>query len=120
MGRNESQETADLLEVYQLCLLLGFAGRYSIGARGELRSIVEATGEKIRRIRQLRGDLSPGWALPNDQIQTGGRDPWIRRLMFGAIGSAVLALVLFGIYKMTISLGISTLQEMAEQGRVRQ
>src|SRR4051812_4410580 len=120
MGRNESQETADLLEVYQLCLLLGFAGRYSIGARGELRSIVEATGEKIRRIRQLRGDLSPGWALPNDQIQTGGRDPWIRRLMFGAIGSAVLALVLFGVYKMSLNSGISTLQDIAAQGRVRQ
>jgi type VI secretion system protein ImpK len=120
IGRNDSQETADLLEVYQLCLLLGFAGRYSLSGRGELRSIVEATGEKIRRIRQLRGDLSPAWALPNENIQTGGSDPWIKRLMFGAIGAAVLTIVLFGVYKMSLRSGVSALQNVAEQGMVRQ
>ena len=37
LTRSETYELADLLEVYYLCLLLGFAGRYSIGGRGELR-----------------------------------------------------------------------------------
>jgi type VI secretion system protein ImpK len=120
LTRDDSQETADLLEVYQLCLLLGFAGRYSISGRGELRSIVEATGDKIRRIRQLRGDLSPGWALPNEQIRTSASDPWIRRMMFGAIGCAVLAILLFGIYKMSLGSGVSALANIAAQGRVRQ
>jgi type VI secretion system protein ImpK len=120
MGRNESQETADLLEVYQLCLLLGFAGRYSIGGRGELRSIVDAAADKIRRIRQLRGDLSPAWALPNDTIQSVAGDPWIRRLMFGTIGAAVLTILLFGIYKVSLNSGVSTLENIASQGRVRQ
>ena len=31
LGRQDSHETADLLEVYQLCLLLGFAGRLQHG-----------------------------------------------------------------------------------------
>ena len=43
------QETADLLEIYYLCLLLGFKGRYAAG--GDLRSVMAATQEKIRRIR---------------------------------------------------------------------
>jgi type VI secretion system protein ImpK len=49
LSRNDSQETADLLEVYYLCLLLGFKGRYAAG--GDLRSIMGAIQEKIRRIR---------------------------------------------------------------------
>jgi type VI secretion system protein ImpK len=116
MGRNESQEMADLLEVYQLCLLLGFAGRYSLSGRGELRAVVEATGEKIRRIRQLPPDLSPAWALPNDQVKMSGGDPWIKRLMYGAIGCFVLALLLFISYKMSLGSGISALERIA-QGR---
>ena len=43
--RTDSQELADLLEMYQLALLLGFAGRYSMGGRGELRGVAMQTGE---------------------------------------------------------------------------
>src|ERR1700692_1358763 len=37
LGRTDAPSVADLLEVYDLCLLLGFAGRYSLGNTGELR-----------------------------------------------------------------------------------
>ena len=40
LNRNDSPEVADLLEVYYLCLLLGFRGRYAAG--GDLRSIMGA------------------------------------------------------------------------------
>src|SRR5579862_4314512 len=43
LGRTDSQELADLLEMYQLALLLGFAGRYSMGGRGDLRGITQQT-----------------------------------------------------------------------------
>ena len=68
LQRNESQDMGDLLEVYQLCMLLGFAGKYSIGGRGELQSRVYSTGEKIDRIRQPSPELSPAWATPNDAV----------------------------------------------------
>jgi len=55
LTRSETHELADLLEVYHLCLLLGFAGRYSVGGRGELASIMQATADKIRRIRSYAG-----------------------------------------------------------------
>jgi len=52
-SRGDSAQLADMLEVYLLCLLLGFEGRYSGRLRGELESIVE----KIRRrIDDIRGD----------------------------------------------------------------
>jgi type VI secretion system protein ImpK len=113
MGRNDSQQTADVLEIYQLCLLLGFAGRYSISGRGELRSVIQQVGDKIRRIRQLPADLSPAWALPNEQIRTVSSDPWIKRLLFTAIGCAVLVLILFVVFKVSLSSGISTLETLA-------
>jgi type VI secretion system protein ImpK len=117
LGRDDSQETADLLEIYHLCLLLGFAGRYSLSGRGELRSIITTVGDKIRRIRQSPPDLSPGWALPNENIQTGGFDPWIKRLMFSAIGCFCIALFLFILYKVFLNSGVSSLERIASQGR---
>src|SRR3954454_4032334 len=35
-ARRDSQQLADILEVFLLCILLGFQGRYSGGLRGEL------------------------------------------------------------------------------------
>ena len=117
LGRDDSQETADLLEVYHLCLLLGFAGRYSLSGKGELRSIITAVGDKIRRIRQSPPDLSPAWALPNEKIQIGGSDPWIKRLMYSSIGCFVFALILFILYKVFLSSGVGSLERLASQGR---
>src|ERR1039458_119479 len=56
MGRSDSADLADLLEVHYLCLLLGYGGRYSIGGRGELQAITTSTGERIRRIRGVSND----------------------------------------------------------------
>src|SRR5690349_10486688 len=49
LGRQDSQDLADLLEVHYLCLVLGFGGRYSAGNRGELTQVIQMTGDKIRR-----------------------------------------------------------------------
>src|SRR5208337_3662523 len=78
LGRQDSHETADLLEVYQLCLLLGFAGRYSMGGRGDLRAVGEAVAEKIRRIRGAAGEISPAWALPPEAVRRAGTDPLVK------------------------------------------
>ena len=117
LGRDDSQETADLLEVYHLCLLLGFAGRYSLSGKGELRSIITMAGDKIRRIRQSPPDLSPGWALPNESVNTGGADPWIKRLMYSGVGCFTLALFLFILYKVFLNSGVGTLERIGMQGR---
>jgi type VI secretion system protein ImpK len=117
LGRDDSQETADLLEVYHLCLLLGFAGRYSLSGRGELRSIITTVGDKIRRIRQSPPDLAPAWALPNETIQTGASDPWIKRLMYSSIGCFAIALLLFVLYKVFLNSGLTSLERIASQGR---
>src|SRR5579862_902648 len=112
LGRTDSQELADLLEVYELCLLLGFAGRYSMGGRGDLRSISQQTAEKIQRVRQTGSELATGWRLPGDAVRALGGDPWVNRLTIGAICCFVLLVVLFlGFYWMLGS-GIATLNSI--------
>jgi type VI secretion system protein ImpK len=117
LGRNDSQDLADLLEVYYLCLVLGFGGRYSAGGRGELRSVLEMTAEKIRRIRGGSVELSPGWRLPPEMVRAARRDPWVHRLAFSAVGSLVLAVLLFFIFKVALGGGVSALQSILTSGR---
>jgi type VI secretion system protein ImpK len=113
LTRSDSQELADLLEMYQLALLLGFAGRYSMGGRGELRGITVQTGERIQRIRQTSGWLAPGWQLPMEgPVRTGG-DPWVSRMVVILIGCVVLVVVLFGIFVVLLSQGSNDISRMA-------
>jgi type VI secretion system protein ImpK len=117
LGRNDSQDLADLLEVYYLCLVLGFGGRYSAGGRGELRSVLEAAAEKIRRIRGGTLELSPSWKLPPEVVRAVRQDPWVRRLAISAIGSLVFAVILFVVFKVALGGGISALQSILTPGR---
>lgn len=110
LGRRETPQLADLLEVYQLCLLLGFVGKYSISGRGELRAIIEAVNDKIRRIRKPRGEISPSWQVPEQKFTQGGGDPWVRRLQWVALGTGILALLLFVMYKFFLGSGLTSLQ----------
>jgi type VI secretion system protein ImpK len=116
LGQTDSQELADLLEVYYLCVLLGFAGRYSMGDKGNLRSILDAVGDKIRRVRGYSPDLSPAWMLPKEAARRMGGDPWIRRLAIAAVSCVGLALLLFIIFKLSLGSGVTDLRTMALPG----
>lgn len=113
LGRRETQELADLLEVHQQCLLLGFAGRYSLSGRGELHAIIEAVEDKIRRIRQPHGEISPYWRIPPQAFVQGASDPWVKRLMWVACGCAGITVICFTLYKVMLSSGLSALENMA-------
>lgn len=112
LGRPDSQDLADLLEVYQLCMLLGFAGRYSARDRGELQGMISQVGEKIRRIRG-DGALSPAWAPPADEVIPIARDPWTRRLGYTAAGLFAFAIVLWIIFDVSLRSGIKDLLAFA-------
>lgn len=113
MGRNDSHDTADILEIYYLCLLLGFAGKYSLGGRGELYAIQQQTGEKIQRIRKLTSQLSPYWALPQGDVIRKGSDPWVKFLLWGSVACVVLTGVAFAAYKWLLASGVMTMSGLA-------
>ena len=113
LNRSDSQETADLLEVYYLCMLLGFKGRYAAG--GDLRSIMAATQEKIRRIRGPIGPLSPRGAIPADAVRKVQSDRVSRLLGRAALICAGVVLLLFVVYKFVLMSGASSLSALAAE-----
>jgi len=101
----DSGELADLLEVHQLCMLLGFQGRYAVGDRGELSALMGSVGERIRRIRGGLGPLSPEGGLPPGEVAPPSRDRWLGRLGITALVLAGLALVLFVVFRLLLASG---------------
>jgi type VI secretion system protein ImpK len=114
MQRDDAPVLADILEVYQLCLLLGFKGKYAPGAAGggaagdpeALASISRRLGERIRRIRGEVPPLSSGWRPPSGEAIAQARDPWVGRLLavLGVVAIGVVAL--FGVARMMLGRGI--------------
>lgn len=102
LAMKDSAELADLLEVYDLCLLLGYRGRYGISGPEALRGYKDAIAEKIRRIRgPLRPFASP-WAGAVSTAPAVRKDRWTRRLAFTALGCLILSIVLFAAFKVSL------------------
>jgi type VI secretion system protein ImpK len=117
LGRRDSPELADVIEVYYLCLLLGYLGRFSISSKSDLRAIMGQTDDKIKRIRGISTGLSPQWMLPEAGAITAARDPWVFRFAIFAAGTAVLAVVLFLIYNFSLNSGAAALQALTAGAR---
>lgn len=108
LARQDSEDLADLLEVHQICLLLGFEGRYGRADKRELRELTAAVAERIRRIRGGWG-MSPPWAPPSERVPEI-KDDWLPRLAYLAAGAAGLALLLFILFKWSLHSGVSELE----------
>ncbi|OQR28008.1 type VI secretion system protein ImpK [Pseudomonas sp. Bc-h] len=65
--RSDVKLNLDVLEVYHLCLALGFEGKFGIGEKDQLRYLANTLGQDIARYRKTPKTLSPDWALP-DQV----------------------------------------------------
>lgn len=110
----DSATVADVLEVYQLCLLLGYQGRYTLGNRGELQAIRSKIADKIHRIRGLR-EFSPGWAPVLGSVPRVGSDAMVRWLLYTAGACALLMILLFLAFKLSLSSGASSIHDLSAQ-----
>jgi len=98
----DSRGVADALEVYLLCLLLGYRGRYGLAGGEATRGIQDSIVEKIRRIRGAPPKLT-AWVPPEAEAPAGRRDPWIRRLAVAAVAVLVLTVGLFVLFKLSLA-----------------
>ena len=105
MTRDPSQDLADVLEVYLLCLLLGFQGRYSATNRDELGLWTSRVREQVTRIRGGTPPLAPDWAIPTGEVLPRTRDPWLRRLVFAGAATLAVAVALYVIYFVVLRSG---------------
>ena len=115
LSRRDSSETVDVLEVYYLCMLLGFRGRYGSSGESELRAIMESIKGKINRVRGGESPLSPAWALPGDRPMPKRRDAWLRRLVWITAFAAGLAMCTFVLSESRLVSGNSAVQSAADQ-----
>ena len=108
LTQNDAGRIADVLEVYLLCLLLGYRGRYSAGREGDLQAVGDRIAEKIRRIRGATAAITTAYVPPVENLPRDS-DAWVKGLLYGVAGLLVLALVLFLGYKLSISSALSDL-----------
>jgi type VI secretion system protein ImpK len=114
ISRDDSLALADVLEVYYLCLLLGYGGRYSAGARGNLQQIIDKVGRRIYHIR--RNLQSPGGAaLPQEQPIRRRGDRLARRLSWVAMATFAGAFLCYLFYWFSLHSGASSLETLARQ-----
>jgi type VI secretion system protein ImpK len=111
----DSEDMADLLEVFLLCMLLGFRGRYGAGDDGGLRDRIAFTHAKIRRIRGAEGPIAPPAALPVDERVPAARDRFLPWLMTAAVLSLALAVVLFVVFRLSLGARVGEIQALATQ-----
>ncbi len=123
LTRQDSEETADCLEVYTLCMLLGFKGRHAISfggtgvfsgqtgsgeqgdqPSGEVQSLIRQAREKIARIRGQALFLCADSPPPLIK-QTAAIDPWSRGLGIAALCLLALSILAFGGFWIALSSG---------------
>lgn len=117
LQRPDSPHGADVVEVYYLCLLLGYLGRYSIASKGELHSLMQRVENKLARIRGSNAEFSPSWRLPEEPTHPVAPSRWQAWLRFAALGSLSLAAVLFATYWLVLAAGVARLAEVAAGAR---
>src|SRR5215469_9499532 len=62
----DSQNLAEVMEVYYYCLLLGYEGKFADSAKGELLQIIANLRDRIEMIVGRDAEFSPDKALPSE------------------------------------------------------
>jgi len=90
-SRRDSMDMAEVLEVYYLCFLLGYEGKYALGGRSELDRLMEDVRDQIIRIRGVQPMLSPEGVLPKApkaaEPQKAWSDRWHQVALICAVGA---------------------------------
>ncbi|HYJ90283.1 MAG TPA: type IVB secretion system protein IcmH/DotU, partial [Pyrinomonadaceae bacterium] len=96
---NQIEVTQDAVEVYYICMLLGFKGRYAVYEQEKLLAIMQTTANALVKVGKIvPAELSPHW-LANDQPEPPkkrGMPIWAKLGALGGLGFAfIIYLVMF-------------------------
>ncbi len=103
--------TADAVEIYYVCMLLGFKGRYAVYEHDKLVSVMQRTADALVKVGKIKPtELSPHW-LVTDQPEPPkkrGMPVWAKISAFGGLAVAIiiyLGLFLISSYQLNEALG---------------
>ncbi len=67
-ARHEGTDRLQVLEVFHLCLLMGFQGKYVIEGMERLQFLTARLGDEIAQLKGKRAGFAPHWAAPDQVI----------------------------------------------------
>jgi len=87
--------TADAVEIYYVCMLLGFKGRYAVYEKDKLLQIMQETANALVKAGKIRPvELSPHW-LANDQPEPPKPRKMPTWAKIGALGGLGFAFIVY-------------------------
>src|SRR5215470_14629859 len=95
-ANRDSQSLAEVLEVYYLCLLLGYEGKFAGGSKAELQLLMTNLRDRIERVFGRNPEFSPDGALPDEPVAAAPvTDPLDRQVKLFALAALALAILCF-------------------------
>lgn len=88
-----AEANADVIEVYYICMLLGFKGKYRKYLEDQLKVVIQNTADHLRRANRLyEGELSPHWKATDqpEPVSKTGLPLWVKISAGASLGIAVL------------------------------
>lgn len=85
--------TQDAVEVYYVCMLLGFKGKYAVYEKDKLLAIMQRTANALVKIGKIRAvELSPHWLVSDQPAPPAERKmpTWAKVTAFGGLGLAII------------------------------
>ena len=108
-AHRDSQDLAEILEVYYLCLLLGYEGKFAGGAKAELLQLMANLRERIERIYGMGGssgrelEFSPDKDLGQEPVPvTIAPDPLNRQFRLFAVAALVFAVLCYVCFSLAL------------------
>lgn len=97
--------TADAVEVYYVCMLLGFKGRYAVYEQDKFIKTMQTTADALVKAGKIsKVELSPHW-LVNDQPEPpkkGGMPTWAKMMALSGLGLAIIIYLVMFIWSSSI------------------
>lgn len=114
----KARDAAQALEVYYLCLALGFEGRYRLGSTPELAVLLEEVRREVlpQRGRRTSPSLSPHGERPDTAPAQKRRLPGFATVALAVVGVLVL---LFGLAQLSDKSATDTATQLKEYGEAQ-
>ena len=85
--------TQDAVEIYYVCMLLGFKGKYAVYEKEKLLAIMQKTANALVKVGKIRPvELSPNWLVSDQPAPPAERKmpTWAKLTAFAGLGLAII------------------------------
>jgi type VI secretion system protein ImpK len=91
--RRRGEPSVQTLEVFYMCLLTGFQGKYMLESKEKLNYLVATLDKEIAHLKGKRAPFAPHWKSPDNVVHLIKSEVpmWVVMAAFAGIGGAIFA-----------------------------